>query len=457
MRKKFRRVLAVMLAAGMAAGLTACGGSSDTGNAAPAAPAAEQAAEKSSGGETEELKAEDGAEIEIAYWEGSTSDKAAWDELIANLQADHPEIKIVPQTYPSADFRDMLDTRIAGNDWPDVIRYTYQRLGKFKEADVMLDLSPYMTQESLDDVSDAFLSACTYDGKLIAMPHHVDTIALFYNKRMFEEAGIRIPASPEDGYSWEEIMEIGRTLKEKYNLPYACAGIWETGSGYRYLPFVYMNNGAVLNEAQDEITMNSPEVVEAIKFYDDMRKEDLIANTAFTGAATANSLLVAEQVAFTFSGSWHCSYMEENMAGNWGVTYMPVRNGKTSSDMGGNSIFAYAGTKYPKAAAIVVDYITNAENMKKFCETGSFIPVRKSLLQEGAINYSAFADEMAVFNEIVATIDPKMAADETSVPFQQLNEILCEEMDPLIVNSSATPEQVAENCQQRMTEILNEQ
>lgn len=457
MRKKLRSVLAVMLAAGMVTGLTACGGSSDTGTpAASAAPAASETAEASGEVETGELVAEEGAEIEIAYWEGSTSDKAAWDELLANLQKDHPEIKIVAQTYPSGDFRDMLDTRIAGNDWPDVIRYTYQRLGKFKQADVMLDLSPYMSQESLDDVSDAFLSACSYEGKLIAMPHHVDTLALFYNKRMFEEAGIRIPTSVEDGYSWEEIMEIGRTLKEKYNLPYACAGVWETGSAYRYLPFVYMNNGSVLNEAQDEITMTSPEVIEAIKFYDDMRKEDLIANTAFTGAATANSLFVAEQIAFSFSGSWHCSYMEDNMAGNWGVTYMPVRNGKTGSDMGGNAIFAYAGTKYPKAAAIVVDYITNAENMKKFCETGSFIPVRKSLLEEGAISYSTFADEMALFNEIVGTIDPKMGADETSVPFQQLNEIFAEEMDPLIVNSSATPEQVAENCQQRMTDILNE-
>ena len=157
-RNRVKKVMAVMLAAGMVSGLAACGGkTAEKPAATPAAKeaAAETTAEAAKGADAaaEELKAEEGAEIEIAYWEGSTSDKDAWDELIANLQKDHPEIKIIPQTYPSSDYRDMLDTRIAGNDWPDVMRYTYQRLGKFKKADVMLDLTPYISQENLDGIS----------------------------------------------------------------------------------------------------------------------------------------------------------------------------------------------------------------------------------------------------------------------------------------------------------------
>ena len=133
-KSKLMRSMSIVLAAAMMSGLTACGGGGSTQTtAAPAETKAEAAASEANGEKkeeaaaaTEELVAEDGAEIEVAYWEGSTSDKEAWDELLANLQKDHPEIKIIPQTYPSSDFRDMLDTRIAGNDWPDVIRYTYQ-------------------------------------------------------------------------------------------------------------------------------------------------------------------------------------------------------------------------------------------------------------------------------------------------------------------------------------------
>lgn len=448
-----KRAIAMLLAMIMSIGiLTACG-SSDT--AAPTEKPEEVPVENA-GSLAEGLVAEEGAEIELAYWEGSESDKAAWDAILAKLAKDHPEIKVTLQTYPSNEFRDVLDTRAAGGDWPDIIRYSYQRLGKFKAADVMLDLTPYISQESVDDLSDAFRSACTYNGKLVAMPHHTDTMAVFYNKRMFEEAGIRIPTSPEDGWTWDEMLEIARTLKEKFDLPYATAGIWEQGNGYRYLPFVYMNGGSLLSEDQMTATATDEKTVEAIKLYETMRNEDLISNTGFSSKTTANSLLVAEQVAFTFSGSWHCSYMEENMPGNWGITYMPVVDGKTSSDIGGNALFGYAGTEYPKATAIVIDYITNEENMREFCEVGNFIPVRTSLLESG-LNYTQFAEPMKILCDIVGTIDPKMAADETSVPFQQINEIFNEEMDPVAIDGSVSAEQAAQNMQDRITEILEEQ
>lgn len=447
-----KRAIAMLLVMIMSIGiLTACS-SSET--AAPTEKP-EEAPVENAGAQAEGLVAEEGAEIELAYWEGSTSDKAAWDAILAKLAKDHPEIKVTLQTYPSNDFCDILDTRTAGNDWPDVIRYTYQRLGKFKAADVMLDLTPYISQESIDGLSDAYRSACSYNGKLVAMPHHTDTLAVFYNKRMFEEAGIRIPTSPEDGWTWDEMLEIARTVKAKFNLPYATAGIWEQGNGYRYLPFIYMNGGSLLSEDQQSATATNEKTVEAIKLYETMRSEDLISNTGFSSKTTANSLLVGEQVAFTFSGSWHCSYMEENMPGNWGITYMPVVDGKTSSDIGGNALFGYAGTKYPKATAIVIDYITNEENMREFCEVGNFIPVRSSLLENG-LNYKQFAEPMKVLCNIVSTIDPKMAADETSVPFQQINEIFNEEMDPVAIDGSVSAEEAAQNMQDRITEILEE-
>jgi len=335
------------------------------------------------------------------------------------------------------------------------MRYTYQRLGKFKQTDTMLDLTPYISEENLNDLIPAFRAACTYNGKLIAMPHHTDVIALFYNKKMLESSGIEVPKSIDEAWSWEELTEIARKLKQDNNLDYAMAGIWENSSGYRYLPFIYMNGGALMNEDQTEITMNTPQVLEALKLYESWRKEDLINNVGFTATPAANMMFVANQLAFDFAGSWHCSYMQENMPDGWGVTYMPQRNGKTGSDMGGNGIFAYKETKYPKAAAIVVEYLTAAEQMKGFCEAGNFIPVRESLMKEG-INFTAFQDEMKLFMEIAGTIDTKMAADETSVPFQNLNESFNEAMDPMVVDGSSTAEEVAAQLQENMSEILEE-
>ena len=480
--KNVKSVLVTMLATSLVVGLTACGGgggttggstgAADTGAAGTEATAEAEggAAEggEEAGGDAsgylaglgtlaEGLVAEEGAEIEIAYWESSPSDKAGWDLLKEMLAEDHPEINITWQVYPSGDYRDMLDNRVAGGDWPDVIRYTYQRLGRWKQADVMLDLTPYITQENLDGLVPAYLAACVYKDRLVGMPHHTDTVAMYYNKEMFEASGIRIPESMEDAYSWEEIIEIARKLKEDHNLPYACSGIWENGSGYRFLPFLYMNGATVLNEDQTEITINSPEALEALQWYDDMRAEDLMFNNGFTAPSNANNLFASGQCAFDFAGSWHCSFMDENLGeGKWGVTYMPQRNGRTGSDMGGNALFGYAGTEYPQAVAIVIEYITAYENMKAFCEAAQFSPVRTELLQPGVLSYGGYQEQMTLFNEILTTIDPAMAADETSVPFQQCNLIWNEEMDYLAVDRSHTPQQVLDACEERMNEALED-
>jgi ABC-type glycerol-3-phosphate transport system substrate-binding protein len=401
------------------------------------------------------LKAEPGAEIEVTYWESSSSDKSGWDLALDLFAKAHPEIKLKPQVYPSSTYRDQLDTRIAANDWPDVIRYTYQRLGKFKEADVMLDLTNKIPEENLADLVPAYRSALTHQGRLVGMPHHTDTIAVFYNKRMFAESGIRIPKNAHDGWTWDELNQIAAKLKADHKLDYAFGGIWENGSGYRYLPFVYAAGGSVLSQDQSKIAINSPEALKAVQLYEGWRKNNLVNRTGFTSGSNANMLFVAQQIAFTFSGSWHCSYMEENMPGNWGVTYMPQINGKTGSDMGGNGLFGYKKTKYPNATTIFIEYITSKDIVKQFCEVANFIPVRQSLINEG-LKYSAYQKEMDLFLEIVATIDPKMAADETSTRFQQLNVIFCEEMDPLVIDGSVTAQQVIEKLNRRMTEAMNQ-
>lgn len=256
MKKIFKRLVAAGLGVTIVAGsLAGCSSGSGTGETQAASQAETTAAESASGdsgqaAETEELVAEEGAEIEIAYWEGSQSDKDAWDWAIAKLKEDHPEITITTQIYPSDTYRDQLDTRIAGDDWPDVMRYTYQRLGKFKDSNTMLDLTPYIGQESLDDLIPAFREACMYDGKLVAMPHHTDVIALFYNKKMLADAGIEVPQSLEEAWTVEEFTDIARQLKEANGLDYAMGGIWENSSGYRWLPFLYMYGGSLMNEDQ---------------------------------------------------------------------------------------------------------------------------------------------------------------------------------------------------------------
>src|SRR4051794_9614837 len=125
--QKLKRTLSTVCALGMVVSVAAC--STPSGGT----PAATGTGTASTGTAAGPLTAEKGAVLKVAYWESSSSDKAGWDLMFKNFAKDHPEIKLEPQVYPSNTYRQTLDTRIAGNDWPDIVRYTYQRLGKFKE------------------------------------------------------------------------------------------------------------------------------------------------------------------------------------------------------------------------------------------------------------------------------------------------------------------------------------
>lgn len=455
MKKQFKKITALILGSIMTLSLFAC-----STEKVPDTPTVTTTTETATTTEVKEeakaLVAEKDATIKFSYWAGSPSDEVAWKVVLETFKKDHPEIVLNAEVFPSSTYNSQLDTLIAGNNWPDVMRYTYQRLGKFKEADVMLDLTDKISKESVADLVPAYRDALTYDGKLVGMPHHTDTVAVFYNKEMFTKSNIRIPKDATDGWSWSELSEIAKKIKADNGLEYSFAGIWENNNAYRFLPFVYMNGGSLLDASGKNLNIETPEFSGAIKLYDDWRKEGLVVPTGFTQPNQANAMLVAKKIGFVFAGSWHCSYMEENMPGNWGVTYMPVVNGKTGSDLGGNSLFAYKDTKYPNASAIFIDYITNKENMKAFSEAGNFIPVRTSLIEEGLV-YQKFQEEMNVFLNIVATIDNKMAQDETSAKFQQLNLVLGQELDPLVINSSATVEQVISSLKTKMQEVLDEE
>jgi multiple sugar transport system substrate-binding protein len=446
-----KKLLAILMAISLILAFTACsenGSESGTSN---------QENTDSSGTEisSDSLEPEEGAEIEICYWLNNEPEGPAWQELFDSY-TENTGVKIIGTEYVSgATYRDKLDTRIAAGDYPDVARYTYQRMGKFKEADLMLDITDYIPEENYSDLVSAYYYGMMYNGRLVGMPHHTDTIGIFYNVQMFEESNIEVPASPEEAWSWDEFNEIAQKLKADHNLEYAFAGIWEGGSGYRFLPFIYMNGGAVLNEAQDKVTFASNETLEALELYSYWRENDLVTKNGFTQESMCNEMFTTGRIAMAFAGSWQCDYMETNMPGNWGITYMPQVNGKSGSDMGGNGLFAFSNTEYPNASAHLIRHITEKDNMKAFCEATNFIPVRQSLLEEG-LTFSAYQDQMDVLLEIVGTLDPKMTADETSTRFQQLNTVFTEAMDYIAIDGSKSAQEVMDTVQAGMEEVLAE-
>lgn len=155
----------------------------------------------SSGGE----ESGDSATLRLAVW-GSDAEIACDQEVIDAFMEEHPEYKVELEVI-NDDYLTKVETEMLAGDPPDVIYGHPKYFQKWASQDQLLDLTDYFnaSPELLDsehyatDVYDAF----TYQGKFYSTVNGADTFLLYYNKNLFDEAGVPYPT---DDWTWDDFL-----------------------------------------------------------------------------------------------------------------------------------------------------------------------------------------------------------------------------------------------------------
>ena len=113
-----------------------------------------------------------------------------------------------------------------------------------------------MVRRSIRIVREAF----TLDGTFWCPPKDFSTLALIYNPALFEEAGVEPPTAD---WTWEDLEAAATQISENTE----ANGLVLSPDFARYIAFLYQAGGSVANEDFTEITINSPEALEALNLY----------------------------------------------------------------------------------------------------------------------------------------------------------------------------------------------
>ena len=144
-------------------------------------------------------------EIKVAFW-GGPDEIRIMEDVIAQWQKTHPCITVKLEHTPYRGYADKLLTRIAGRSSPDIICTEVDLFVAFQSKNVLLDLTPYIKKDTSLDIKDFYpkiINRFTVGGKLYALPRDTAPYAcVYYNKKLFDEAGIPYPKDDCD--------EIGR-------------------------------------------------------------------------------------------------------------------------------------------------------------------------------------------------------------------------------------------------------
>ncbi|MBU2611068.1 MAG: ABC transporter substrate-binding protein, partial [Chloroflexi bacterium] len=190
-----------------------------------------------------------------------------YEEVAARYMAEHPEVDIRIVPIDEATISQRVATARAANRLPDIIRMGVERVATFAADGILDEAAVTATIDAIgkDDFRASPLTMVTNPatGKYAAVPFDGWVQAIWYREDVFSQLGLKPPLS------WDDINAACDALPGKGNLLYAITLPDDPGQNYPHQVFeqVALSNNAWPFDAQGNVTMNSPEMIEALTFY----------------------------------------------------------------------------------------------------------------------------------------------------------------------------------------------
>jgi multiple sugar transport system substrate-binding protein len=395
-----RRTAALL--AGFAIVLSACGGTS-TGTGAPAASAPPAGSEPPAGsapGGVSAAPSDAGytgppATITYSIW-GDPQEIASQTAIADAFHAANPDITVNVDVSDWDAYWDKLQTGIAGGAAPDVFAMDGPLFPDYQSRDVLLDLKPMIDRDGYDltQLADQGVADfTTADGGQYGLPRDLNTIVLYYNKAMFDEAGIPYP---DETWDWTKLRDVAKQLTKDKNgdgTPDQWGFYTETTDMENFwLSAVWQNGGDVLAPDGTSTVLDTDQAAGGIQFLQDLIWKDKVmpdpAITAETGDAFEQG-----QAAMEANGSWLVP--THTAAGlDFGVAPLPAGPAGRFTSVNPTGAVVYKGSKNPDAAWAFVKYLASPAAQEQLMQLKASLPVNKEVL---AGPYAASFDGAQVF------------------------------------------------------------
>ena len=358
---KMKKVLSTVLASAMVLSLAACGGSGSAGK------------DQGSGGGSG--SGSSGGDLTINIWD--SNQQKGIQEICDDWTAlGNPKVKVEVVNWDN--YWTLLEAGASGGQLADVFWMHSDYAQIYMENDILLDLSGYIEKDGVDmsiyypDIAAIYKRD---DGKIFALPKDHDTIALLYNKALFDQAGVEYPT---DEWTYEDMYEAAKKITEATpddTYGYALNTSNDQDGWYNY---IYSYGGNVVNTEKTDTGIDSAESKAAMEM---VRKMLTVATPqAVVAESGTDSLFQSGKVGMITQGSWMItSFYTAEHSKDYAWAQIPYcdRNGDGTcqkderwSCYNGLGWAAAANTKNPDAAASLIEYLCSKDAQVKQAELG---------------------------------------------------------------------------------------
>ncbi len=374
-------------------------------------------------------------------------------ELLKLFMKKNPDIKVIFEHEGWGNYWDKLQTQMAANTGPDVFLLGAYFSVDFYKKGILLNLQPFIDKDKNFNKKDYFsppFKLYTFNGNLYALPRDINSIVLYYNKDLFDRAGVKYPT---DNWTWNDLVKAAKKLTMDYNNDgiidqwgIMIPNVFEVGWGN----LILQNNGSILNKNKTESTLTNPEVVQAIQFMVDLEYKYKVAPLEKSKGSLGDNIFMTGKVAMIYDGSWMIGTYKTIKSFKWDIVMLP-RGKKRACIANGVANAINSHTKHKEAAWKLVKFLSSREAQIAVAKSGTSIPILKN------IAYSKYYLDGTPPNKIACLKSIKYGHNypTTSEMKRWLDDIIVQEMDLILLQQESVKEGL-EKAKKRVDKILKE-
>ncbi|SFR70870.1 carbohydrate ABC transporter substrate-binding protein, CUT1 family [Agromyces sp. CF514] len=438
-RSTVRRGLSVVAAAALIGTLAACS-SGDGGSGSDA------------GGSASDLDAALEAGGKLTYWSWTPSAEAQ----VAAFEKAYPkvDVELVNAGTNTEEYTKLQNAIKAGSGAPDVVQIEYYAIPQFALSDSLVDLSQYGLDSLEDQFSASTWGAVNVGDQLVGLPQDSGPMALFYNKKVFDEFGIAVPTT------WDEYVQAAKDLHAADPTKYITA---DTGDSGFTTSMIWQAGGRPFSADGTDVTIDLAD--------EGTQKWTGVWNQLIEGGLLSDTPGWSDEwykglgdgsIASLVIGAWMPGVLESSVpdaAGDWAVAPMPTYDGTpVAAENGGGGQSVTKQSENPALAAAFLRWLnSDPASIDVFLQSGGFPSTTAELSDPDFLAYESDYFGGQKINEVLTQASKDVSTGWQYLPYQvYANSIFGDTVGQAYANGSDLDDALA-NWQDQLVSYGNDQ
>jgi multiple sugar transport system substrate-binding protein len=334
-----------------------------------------------------------GGKVSLSYGVWDATQVPAMQKIIAAFEAQNPTITVTIQQTPWADYWTKLQAAASGGSAPDVFWMNGPNFQLYAANNVLKPLTDLHPDTSVYPA--ALGQLYQYKGVQYGLPKDFDTVGLWYNKALFDAAGVSYPTA---AWTWADFQAAAKKLTDP------AKGVYGVGANLEgqenFYDTIYQAGGYVISPDGKKSGYADPATVAGLKFWTDLvAVKESPSLKQMTDTAPLN-LFESGKLAMYWGGSWDAKEFSGNDATKTGVDVAPLPAGvKKATIIHGLANVVFAHTSHPAQAEKFAAFLGSQQAAQIEADTGTVIPAYNGTQQSWVKAYpqyhlQSFLDEL---------------------------------------------------------------